>query len=120
MSDLTSDANVVIITGLSGAGRSHAANVLEDIGYFVVDNLPMPLIPNLVVSVGSGEGMRRKIAVVADTRAGMTAEGLDAALIELHRAGLRTTVLFLMLTTRPRTAVRGDAAPTSRRQQFAR
>ncbi len=91
----TSDSNVVIITGLSGAGRSHAANVLEDIGYFVVDNLPMPLIPNLVVSVGSGEGMRRRIAVVADTRAGMTADGLDLALIELHRAGLPTTVLFL-------------------------
>lgn len=95
MTNPTSDANVVIITGLSGAGRSHAANVLEDIGYFVVDNLPMLLIPNLVATIGSGEGMRRKIAVVADTRAGMTAEGLDLALIELHRTGLPTTVLFL-------------------------
>ncbi|MEZ5176188.1 MAG: RNase adapter RapZ [Acidimicrobiia bacterium] len=86
---------VVIITGLSGAGRSHSANVLEDIGYFVVDNLPIQLIPTLVSTIGSGEGKRRKIAVVADTRAGMTAEGLDAALIDLHRSGLPTTVLFL-------------------------
>lgn len=87
--------NIVIITGLSGAGRSHAANVLEDIGYFVVDNLPVNLIPDLVASLGAGEGKRRRIAVVADTRAGLSAEGLDRALIDLQRAGLPTTVLFL-------------------------
>lgn len=87
--------NVVIITGLSGAGRSHAANVLEDIGYFVVDNLPVNLIHDLVASIGAGEGKRRRIAVVADTRAGLSAEGLDRALIDLQRAGLPTTVLFL-------------------------
>lgn len=95
MSEPSTGPNVVIITGLSGAGRSHAANVLEDIGYFVVDNLPMELISNLVASVGSGEDRRNRIAVVADTRAGMTATGLDQALIDLQRAGLPTTVLFL-------------------------
>jgi len=95
MSDTETGPNVVIITGLSGAGRSHAANVLEDIGYFVVDNLPMDLIPNLVESIGSGESKRRRIAVVADARAGMSADSLDRALIDLQRAGLPTTVLFL-------------------------
>jgi len=95
MIDPTITPNVVLITGLSGAGRSQAADVLEDIGYFVVDNLPMALVPNLVATIGSGEGKRSKIAVVADTRAGMTGEGLDAALLELDRAGMPTTVLFL-------------------------
>jgi UPF0042 nucleotide-binding protein len=95
MSTTDTGPNVVIITGLSGAGRSHAANVLEDIGYFVVDNLPLDLIPNLVASIGAGEGRRRRIAVVADTRAGMSSEALDRALIDLQRAGLPTTVLFL-------------------------
>lgn len=88
-------AHVVIITGLSGAGRSQAANVLEDIGYFVVDNLPIELISDLATTVGVADGSRSRIAVVADTRAGMDAASLERALIDLHRDGLRTTVLFL-------------------------
>lgn len=95
MNDVTSGPSIVIITGLSGAGRSQAANVLEDIGYFVVDNLPMALIGDLVSSIGWGEGMRTKIAVVTDTRAGMNATNLEAALIGLRRIGLPTAVLFL-------------------------
>lgn len=91
----TTGPSIVIITGLSGAGRSQAANVLEDIGYFVVDNLPIELVGELVASIGYGEGRRAKVAVVADTRGGMDATNLDAALIGLQRAGLPTTVLFL-------------------------
>lgn len=95
MTDPADGPNVVIITGLSGAGRSHAANVLEDIGYFVVDNLPMEMIPELVARVGASEGGRRRIAAVADTRSGMSAETLEETLVDLRRAGLPTTVLFL-------------------------
>ncbi len=95
MTDNVDGPNVVIITGLSGAGRSHAANVLEDIGYFVVDNLPMEMIPELVARVGASEGGRRRIAAVADTRSGMSAETLERTLVDLRRAGLPTTVLFL-------------------------
>jgi UPF0042 nucleotide-binding protein len=95
MSNVNDQAHVVIITGLSGAGRSQAANVFEDIGYFVVDNLPTDLIADLVRSVGAVEGSRSQVAVVADTRAGMNAVNLDAALRELHRDGIRTSVLFL-------------------------
>ena len=43
-----SEPHVVVITGMSGAGRSHASNVLEDLGYFVVDNLPADLIVDVV------------------------------------------------------------------------
>jgi len=95
MTDSPDVAQVVIVTGLSGAGRSQAANALEDIGYFVVDNLPTAMIAGLVSTVGAAEGSRSRIAVVADTRAGMNAESLDIALMDLHRAGIRTTVLFL-------------------------
>jgi len=95
MSNANDLAHVAIITGLSGAGRSQAANVFEDIGYFVVDNLPTDLIVDLVRSLGAAEGTRSQVAVVADTRAGMNATNLESALRELHRDGIRTTVLFL-------------------------
>ncbi len=88
-------AHVVIVTGMSGAGRSQAANVLEDIGYFVVDNLPLDLVPNLVTSVGVSDGTRARVAVVVDTRSGIDGTLLDHALIDLHRDGITTTVLFL-------------------------
>jgi UPF0042 nucleotide-binding protein len=95
MSDTPSLAHVVIITGMSGAGRSEAANVLEDVGYFVVDNLPVGLVSQLVSSIGVLDGTRAKVAVVIDTRSGIDASTLDLALIDLHRQGIPTTVLFL-------------------------
>ncbi len=91
----TQGPNIVVITGLSGAGRSNAANVLEDIGYFVVDNLPVDMMPELVARLGASEGGERRIAVVVDTRSSMTPEALENALLEMQRAGLPTTVLFL-------------------------
>ncbi len=90
-----SGTHVVIITGLSGAGRSQTSNILEDIGYFVVDNLPTVLISDLVATAGVAEGDRSGIAVVTDSRAGMGEADLDLAIIDLHRSGIRTTVLFL-------------------------
>lgn len=86
---------IVIVTGLSGAGRSETANILEDIGYFVVDNLPTVMISQLVATADAAEGDRSRVAVVTDTRTGMNAIDLDLALIDLHRDGFRTTVLFL-------------------------
>lgn len=87
--------HVMIVTGLSGAGRSQVSNILEDIGYFVVDNLPTVLISDLVVTAGLADGDRSRIAVVTDTRTGMNEVDLDLALIDLRRDGVRTTVLFL-------------------------
>jgi len=93
--DENAKTQVVIVTGLSGAGRSETAKVLEDIGYFVVDNLPTEMISQLVSTTGAAESERSKFAVVTDTRTGMDANDLDLALNDLHRDGLRTTVLFL-------------------------
>lgn len=95
MTESSSNAHVVIVTGMSGAGRSQAANVLEDIGYFVVDNLPLDLVSNLVASVGVSDGTRSLVAIVVDSRSGIDGTVLDRALIDLHRDGIPTTVLFL-------------------------
>jgi UPF0042 nucleotide-binding protein len=85
----------VIITGMSGAGRSQAAKVLEDLGYFVVDNLPAEMIKFLVDQIGVPEGKRERIAVVVDTRGGVTFAALDDALRSLLQRSVRTTVLFM-------------------------
>ncbi len=89
------DPRVVIVTGMSGAGRSQAANVLEDFGYFVVDNLPPTLIVEVVDRVGVVEGDHPRMATVVDTRGGVTPHDLDEAMRGLLGRGIRTTVLFL-------------------------
>jgi UPF0042 nucleotide-binding protein len=88
-------SRAVIITGMSGAGRSQAANVIEDMGYFVVDNLPVEMIKFLIDQIGIPEGRRDRIAVVVDTRGGVTHDALDFALKSLLQRGVRTTVLFM-------------------------
>lgn len=92
---MATDNHVVIVTGMSGAGRSEAAKVLEDVGYFVVDNLPPELIGEVVDRAGTAEAGRSRLAVVVDTRGRITHENLEEALLGLHGRGLRTTVLFL-------------------------
>ncbi|MDQ1640821.1 MAG: RNase adapter protein RapZ, partial [Actinomycetota bacterium] len=59
---------LVIVTGMSGAGRSTAANVLEDLGWFVVDNLPPGLLPTLAELGGRTQGNVQRIAAVVDVR----------------------------------------------------
>jgi len=99
---MTEDANtsmqesvVVIITGMSGAGKSGAADVLEDLGYFVVENLPPSLVGEVVDRTGVVDGIRPKAAVVVDSRGGLTADELDAAILGLQGRGIWTIVLFL-------------------------
>ena len=89
------EPHVVVITGMSGAGRSHASNVLEDLGYFVVDNLPADLVVDVVRRSGVGDESRDRFAVVVDSRGGVTADQLAEAVKMLRQMGLRTTVLFL-------------------------
>ncbi len=96
MSDATSDDHleVTIITGLSGAGRSEAANVLEDLGYFVIDNLPVQLMPK-VAELAVGQADRERYAFVVDVRSGQFQEQLSVALDELRQMGATTRIVFL-------------------------
>lgn len=84
---------VTIITGLSGAGRSEAANVLEDLGHFVIDNLPAPLIAK-VAELAGGKSTQH-YAFVIDVRSGQFLDAVSAALDDLHALGARTRILFL-------------------------
>jgi len=89
------EPQLIIVTGMSGAGRSTAANVLEDNGFFVVDNLPPKLIPSVADEAGLLEGGRDKLAIVVDRRGGVTLDELNTAVAGLLRRGIRTTILYL-------------------------
>jgi RNase adapter protein RapZ len=88
---------VVIVTGMTGAGRSTAAKELEDLGYYVVDNLPPSLLREVVELVDESRGHDQPIAVVVDVRSGSFFESLQANLAH-HALGRRTTLLFLDAT----------------------
>ena len=85
---------VLVVTGMSGAGRSSAAKVLEDLGYTVIDNLPPRLIGEVVDHHEVAEG-RRRLVVVVDSRGGLPTDDIRAALTNLERSGIRSMVLFL-------------------------
>ncbi|MGB2757252.1 MAG: RNase adapter RapZ [Acidimicrobiia bacterium] len=85
---------VVIVTGMSGAGRTHAGNVLEDLEWFVIDNLPCSLIPKIGELAQDAAGHDR-YALVVDIRAGRFIDELDPALRALEAMGANTRILFL-------------------------
>ncbi|MDP9343130.1 MAG: RNase adapter RapZ [Actinomycetota bacterium] len=83
-----------IITGLSGAGRSEAAKCLEDIGYFVVDNLPPALIGKMA-ELAAGSGGPARVAIVADARGGVFFHELSRGLEDLKKLSIPYRILFL-------------------------
>jgi UPF0042 nucleotide-binding protein len=91
----TSGLQLVVVTGLSGAGRSTAAKCLEDLGWFVVDNLPPSLLPTMVDLGSRSQGAVSKIAVVVDVRSRAFSSDLRTALDEIGRLGVHPRVLFL-------------------------
>jgi UPF0042 nucleotide-binding protein len=92
---MTEGLDVVIVTGLSGAGRSTAAKCLEDLGYFVVDNLPPELIATMVDLGSRSEGAVTRIAVVMDVRSRAFSADLRQVIVDLDRGESRPKVLFL-------------------------
>lgn len=85
----------VIVTGMSGAGKSTALKMLEDMGYFCVDNLPVPLIPKLAeLFVVPGAEMN-KAALGVDIRSGQGFEELERVLGELDAASIKYEILYL-------------------------
>ncbi|MDR0405965.1 MAG: RNase adapter RapZ [Clostridiales bacterium] len=85
----------VIITGLSGAGKSQAVNFLEDAGYYCVDNMPPSLIPKFAELCFSGQGKLSRVALVCDIRGGDMFGQLSESLRELREIGFNYEVLFL-------------------------
>lgn len=85
----------VIITGLSGAGKSAAMRSFEDLGYFCVDNLPPELIPKFAQLCARAGNDLPKVALVSDIRGGRFFDSLFDALSELEQLGLQYTILFL-------------------------
>lgn len=82
---------LVVITGLSGSGKSTGARALEDAGFFVVDNLPLPLLPAFLSLTDRGY---RHVAVVVDARSRDFLSGADAILAQLKSSGPAPEVLF--------------------------
>ncbi|MPY85724.1 MAG: RNase adapter RapZ [Actinophytocola sp.] len=93
-----SGMEVAVVTGLSGAGRSTAAKCLEDLGWFVVDNLPPELITTMVELGAQARGAITKVAVVMDVRSRAFTDDLAAVIKELDAQGYKPRVLFLEAT----------------------
>ena len=86
---------IVIITGLSGAGRSTAAKSLEDLDWFVADNLPADLLPTMADLARRARGGVPRLAAVVDIRSRAFSTDLKSAIGDLHARGVRPYVVFL-------------------------
>jgi len=84
----------IVISGMSGAGKSKTASFLEDMGYYVVDNMPAPLIPRFAELCMAGAKYDR-VAIVCDIRGGQTFDGLFDALAALSKMGMDYKTLFV-------------------------
>ena len=85
----------IIISGLSGAGKSRAASIMEDMGFFCVDNLPAPLIPKFAELGMGGNGEYDRVALVTDVRGGTNFEGLFQALDGLKSMKCGYRIVFM-------------------------
>ncbi len=86
---------LVVVTGMTGAGRSTAAKELEDLGFYVVDNLPPSLLKDVVRLVDESRGLRQPIAVVVDVRSGAFFGSLRANLAKGKIGNRHATLVFL-------------------------
>ncbi len=87
--------DLVIVTGLSGAGRSTVARALENVGYYVVDNLPQALMVTMAELAHESGGQARRTAMILDVRSRAFSTDLTGAVAELRGRGFRPRVLFV-------------------------
>lgn len=92
---LNPEPKLIIVTGMSGAGKTLASHFLEDMGYFCIDNMPPQLLPTLMQLVSKVVPPIERIALVVDIRGGDFFPELFKALDELQRNGIRFQILFL-------------------------
>jgi len=91
------DLRLIIVSGLSGSGKSVALHVLEDLGYYCIDNIPAALLKSAVHEVHSGEGLKTELlAVGVDARnRPKDLEALPGLIEDLRNQGVRTEIVFL-------------------------
>jgi len=89
----------VIVSGLSGAGKSKTASFLEDIGFYCVDNMPTDLIPQFAQLCLATKGRYERVALVTDVRASLTFDGLFKALESLDQMKLQYTIVYVEAST---------------------
>lgn len=95
-SDAQSGPRVVIVTGYSGSGKSTVVHALEDLGFFCIDNLPLPLLPKVVELASTGESRSiGAVAFVVDVRERDFLDQADQIIEQLHAEGARVDVVFL-------------------------
>lgn len=92
---MQAEKKFVIVTGLSGAGKTQASKVLEDMGYFCVDNLPSPLISRFADLIVTSEGNINKVCLVVDLRDESFLDSIDEALAYLRAIGINYDIIFL-------------------------
>ncbi|MDR3296543.1 MAG: RNase adapter RapZ [Clostridiales Family XIII bacterium] len=90
--------DIIIVTGMSGAGKSCAIDCFEDLGYYCIDNLPPSLMQNVLTLIGQGKHELRHAVFVIDIRGGEFFDDLKNVLTELKSAGQRYKILFLDAT----------------------
>lgn len=90
-------SRVVVLTGLSGSGKSTAVKALEDIGFFCIDNLPVPLLPKVVelAAPGTGRASMQNLAFVVDTREPVFLDRAAQTIEQLRSEGVNVQVVFL-------------------------
>ena len=90
-----SELRAVVVTGLSGSGKSTALDVLEDLGFYCIDNLPVALLPRFVELWRASDGQLSRAAFGVDVRAGHFLEDVPRVFHELRAAGVALEVLYL-------------------------
>ena len=89
----------LIVSGLSGGGKSRAADVLEDLDFYCVDNMPAEMIPQFAQLCLATKGRYEKVALVTDVRGSLSFDVLFQSLDTLDQMGLRYSILFVEATT---------------------
>ncbi|MGD0100280.1 MAG: RNase adapter RapZ [Acidobacteriota bacterium] len=87
--------DLVVVTGMSGSGKGTVLKTFEDLGFFCIDNLPVPLIPKFVEGINVSGGEVRNAALVIDIRAGERLHGLEHLIGELRKSAFHLFVLYL-------------------------
>jgi len=99
MTEHETSGRLLVITGLSGAGKTSAMHALEDMGYFCVDNIPAVLLPGLLALMDGSDPRMERLAVAMDIREGRFPESFEQVLARVLERGVEPELLFLDAST---------------------